>query len=79
MLEAQDGRCAMCRKLPRRRRLAVDHDHNTGRVRGLLCYSCNHEVLRYLEGDPISAACAAQYLADIAVSYGTEYDPWPGR
>ena len=38
----QDGRCAFCGGLPTgNKRLAVDHDHETGRVRGLLCDKCN--------------------------------------
>lgn len=41
MLRAQDGRCAICRHPPTAKRLAVDHDHRTGMVRGLLCEACN--------------------------------------
>lgn len=41
MLSNQGGVCAICGERPKRRRLAVDHCHQTGRVRGLLCYSCN--------------------------------------
>lgn len=42
LLSLQDGRCARCRREPQRRhRLAVDHCHKTGRVRGLLCGPCN--------------------------------------
>jgi hypothetical protein len=41
MLRAQDGKCALCRRPPKSIRLAVDHDHRTGRVRGLLCFRCN--------------------------------------
>lgn len=42
MLLAQGGTCALCRKPPGpRRKLAVDHDHDTGRIRGLLCAHCN--------------------------------------
>lgn len=37
MLKAQDGRCYVCGFKPRKTRLAVDHDHETGLVRGLLC------------------------------------------
>lgn len=41
LLAGQDGRCAICRKPPGRHRLSVDHCHETGRVRGLLCKKCN--------------------------------------
>lgn len=41
LLAAQGGHCALCPNEPRTRRLHVDHDHRTGEVRGLLCYSCN--------------------------------------
>lgn len=44
MLAAQDGRCAICRRLPVTLRLAVDHDHETGAVRGLLCKRCNRAL-----------------------------------
>jgi len=41
LLEAQDGGCAICGAKPKTRRLHVDHDHATGKVRGLLCHRCN--------------------------------------
>lgn len=41
LLAAQDGHCALCPSVPKTRRLHVDHDHATGRVRGLLCHRCN--------------------------------------
>jgi hypothetical protein len=46
MVVAQGGRCACCgatieSKSKRCKRLFVDHDHVTGKVRGLLCYHCN--------------------------------------
>jgi hypothetical protein len=77
MLERQNGRCAICTRLPVRRRLAVDHDHNTGAIRALLCHTCNYYVLRYVEGDPIASHNAAIYLANIARDYGPGYDPMP--
>lgn len=41
MEQDQNGKCAICFKVPERGRLVVDHDHNTGKVRGLLCNTCN--------------------------------------
>jgi hypothetical protein len=45
ILKVQGGRCAICRSVPRTIRLAVDHDHKTGAVRGLLCKRCNNDLL----------------------------------
>src|SRR5438046_1388392 len=45
LLRFQGGLCAICRRPPKRRRLAVDHNHKTGAIRGLLCFACNHRVL----------------------------------
>lgn len=45
LLKAQGGRCAICRAKPKSKRLAVDHDHQSGAVRGLLCSRCNHDLL----------------------------------
>ena len=42
MLKLQGGRCKLCHREPKTRRLDVDHDHQTKRVRGLLCFRCNH-------------------------------------
>jgi hypothetical protein len=77
-LEEQDGRCAICTRIPRNRRLAVDHDHETGRVRALICYRCNL-YLGHWEFDPVAAHNAAVYLAAIAAGYGAGYDPLSKR
>lgn len=42
MHETQQGKCAICNTEPKTKRgLHVDHDHGTGKVRGLLCHGCN--------------------------------------
>lgn len=41
LLELQGGGCAICGRPPTTRRLALDHDHRTMQVRGLLCFRCN--------------------------------------
>lgn len=45
LLKLQGGKCAICRARPKSKRLAVDHDHKTGAVRGLLCSRCNHDLM----------------------------------
>jgi len=44
MLKEQKGGCAICGSTPKKRRLAVDHNHKTGRIRGLLCFPCNYGI-----------------------------------
>ncbi len=52
LLAWQRGKCYICRQTPRVKRLAVDHDHKTGEVRGLLCandeWGCNRTLARVL-------------------------------
>jgi hypothetical protein len=60
ILRSQDGACFICQRTPAvirpRRNLAVDHCHKTGRIRGLLCYACNHRLLGYLIKDDVEKA-----------------------
>lgn len=46
MFDEQDGRCLICHKhqIELSRCLCVDHNHLTGKIRGLLCTSCNYLV-----------------------------------
>jgi Autographiviridae endonuclease VII len=65
MLRWQSHRCAICgRAQPKNpvytdKSLAVDHDHKTGKIRGLLCMNCNMGIGRFKD-DPelLMAACA---------------------
>lgn len=50
MLEKQGQRCAICNAESKRRAMNIDHDHKTGKVRGLLCDGCNLS-LGHLEKD----------------------------
>jgi hypothetical protein len=52
MVLAQDGRCAICCNKPfSGRSLHIDHCHKTGKVRGLLCATCNW-YLGKIDADP---------------------------
>lgn len=55
----QDGRCAVCNR--RKVTLVVDHDHATGKVRGLLCNDCN-KAEGFLRGSAESAIAMWAYL-----------------
>lgn len=45
MRAAQNGKCAICEKIPSTKRpLAIDHSHDTGKIRALLCYGCNRAL-----------------------------------
>jgi hypothetical protein len=58
LLSAQGGTCAICKKANENgRQLAVDHDHATGAVRGLLCSPCNTSLGGF--GDNRSTLIAA--------------------
>lgn len=41
LLQSQKGVCKICGGTNKLNRLSVDHDHVTGRIRGLLCIKCN--------------------------------------
>lgn len=66
MLIAQEGACAICKKLHNpavsRGRLFVDHCHATGAIRALLCSACN-KLLGYSNDDARVLLEAVAYLA----------------
>jgi hypothetical protein len=61
MLKKQGGVCAICKRSPNKKRLAVDHCHKTNMVRGLLCLICNVAV-GLLKDDPALLESALEYL-----------------
>lgn len=65
----QGGRCAICGKQQRARALALDHDHQTGRIRGLLCMRCNRALGAY-EYDVLVLGAAIAYFEQILQDRG---------
>jgi Recombination endonuclease VII len=65
MLLAQNGVCAICQGGPdaKSKKLAVDHDHRTGKIRSLLCRGCNVGIGN-LKDSPELLIKAAQYIKD---------------
>ena len=65
LMVMQDGKCGVCGKRPGPKSFAIDHDHETGAIRGLLCQRCNlyfvasndattiQKVAAYLTSPPI--------------------------
>lgn len=69
LLEKQDGKCLICEATVSYmgHRLAVDHDHADGHIRGLLCKACN-AGLGHFQDDPERIMRAAQYLLNDKVN-----------
>ena len=75
LFDAFYNRCAICGQVEtavsrtgRPKSISVDHDHDTGRIRGVLCDRCNR-ALGYLRDNPDLLRRAADYL---------ERPPWEG-
>lgn len=69
LLKIQDSKCFICKAVlgsKKHKNLSIDHDHKTGKVRGLLCTSCNRQlgwyenkknvVEEYLQNNPSALA-----------------------
>ena len=67
ILKAQNGVCAICKQPEVIKqnnniiRLAVDHNHKTGKIRGLLCSTCNL-LLAHVENRPEILEAIPKYL-----------------
>lgn len=72
MLVAQEGKCFLCRRVANYR-LCVDHNHNTGQIRRLICHKCN-SVLGWIESrdilgkivEYVSEPCRADILLELS-------------
>lgn len=63
LLSSQNGVCAICKRSePSKKRLAIDHCHATGDVRGLLCQNCNR-ALGLFQDNADLLRIAIDYLA----------------
>jgi len=69
MFEEQDGECAICKREmvrdrgPAENHCCIDHDHDSGKVRGLLCLKCNTGI-GMLKDNPKVLRAAADYLEE---------------
>ena len=66
LLDAQGGKCLGCDYIHDdggvgKRKLHVDHDHKTGKIRGLLCHQCN-AAIGFLREDPARLRRLADYI-----------------
>ena len=89
MLQKQHDVCAICKsKNKTKRQLAVDHDHKTGKIRGLLCQRCNlvlgqlkesiallKKMEKYLCRPKTCSTSSNMELFDLAVNAGQKFGP----
>lgn len=75
LLALQGGRCAICRGRPKSKRLAVDHSHVTGAVRGLLCSRCNAEFLTFADHSAAKIWNGYVYLTTPPATVGGAWEP----
>lgn len=61
MSAAQNNLCKICESPAKSKRLCVDHDHHTGKVRGLLCIQCNSALGKFGDNEA-GLLKAIQYL-----------------
>ena len=75
LLAQHEGGCWVCGRKPKKRRLHVEHDHRTGRIRGLADFRCNL-LLQHAHDDSGILRRAAEYLesreADAVLGKGTD-------
>jgi hypothetical protein len=75
MVNKQNGVCSICGQPPKKKRnshtLCVDHDHETGEVRGIVCDPCNRGLACFRD-DPRIMRSAARYMEEYRNGRNTE-------
>lgn len=63
ILESQQHKCAICKRHTSefKKKFSVDHNHDNGRIRGLLCYNCNLGIGKFKD-DMIWLVEAVKYI-----------------
>jgi len=74
LIASQDNRCPICGRLDPNH---VDHDHDSGRVRGVLCFNCNGGLGQF--SDDIDRLAAAIAYLDAAAIEGDLVELARGR
>jgi hypothetical protein len=69
LLILQGGGCAICGRPPAKSSLHIDHDHGSGRIRGLLCVGCNNALGQFLDSRDLLNR-AANYLDGSLLTLG---------
>lgn len=78
LFESQDGKCAGCASpLHMTKEACVDHDHRTGRVRGILCHPCNRALGAVRDNTEVLRALI-QYL-EVSREENVDRKPSEGR
>src|SRR5574341_847409 len=70
LVAAQGGKCAICGVTPSKR-LVVDHDHSTRKVRGLLCDNCNLMLGQARDSRSVLAAAISYLSAHFGVVHAS--------
>ncbi len=77
LLEWNLGKCWICGGGSGGKNLAVDHNHDNGRIRGLLCKRCNG-ILARMKNDASAFWTAAVYLDSDGATINSILDRQPG-
>jgi Autographiviridae endonuclease VII len=83
LLDEQGNSCAICKtttpsKDPRKSRFCLDHDHQTGQIRGLLCTDCNR-ALGLFKDDSSLLKRALEYLMKIRCQDSEDFPLFSSR